>query len=193
VIGGLAQEGDTPSAEIDGNAIAARDQHRAPYVKALQDRLLPLAVTSGKSVDHRPIARVHVSREVPKKYQRHSRKQENSTAPRTPPACRALHRRGRLYSRRTRRKVHAVQRSNKIVYNLAQTGTGPARKALIPTFCNLHHLPFSNSHGHVVALLAPQVPRDVYTSHHGLPVARTWFFLQSGEWPRSERPPMASK
>jgi hypothetical protein len=84
-------------------------------------------------------------------------RQENSTAPRTPPACRALHRRGRLYSRRTRRKVHAVQRSNKIVYNLAQTGTGPARKALIPTFCNLHHLPFSNSHGHVVALLAPQV------------------------------------
>jgi D-alanine-D-alanine ligase len=88
-------------------------------------------------------------------------------------------------------KVHAVQRSKKIVYSLAQTGTGPARKALITTFCNLHHLPFSNSDGHVVALPAPQVPRDVYTSRSRLilPVPRTWFFLQTGEWLRSERPP----
>jgi hypothetical protein len=77
---GRAQEGDTPSVEIDGNATAARDEHRAPYVEALQDRLLPLAGTFRKSIDHRPIARVHVSREVPKKYQRHSRKLAKAAA-----------------------------------------------------------------------------------------------------------------
>jgi D-alanine-D-alanine ligase len=89
--------------------------------------------------------------------------------------------------------VDGIQRPKKLVYNLAQTGTGPARKALIPTFCNLHRIPCCNSDGHVVALLRHKYHATSILRDHGFPTPSTWFFQQSGEWLRGERPPAGSK
>jgi D-alanine-D-alanine ligase len=91
------------------------------------------------------------------------------------------------------RTVECVERPKKLVYNLAQTGTGPARKALVPTFCNLHCIPCSNSDGHVVALLRHKYHATSILRDHGFSVPRTWFFLQTGEWLRRERPPAGLK
>ena len=43
-------------------------------------KMVTVLLSGGGQVDHRPIARVHVSREVPKKYQRHSRKLAKAAA-----------------------------------------------------------------------------------------------------------------
>jgi len=90
-------------------------------------------------------------------------------------------------------EIDEIRRPKKFVYNLAQTGTGPARKALIPTFCNLHHLPYGNSDGHVVALLRHKYHATSILRDHGFPVPRTWFYLQTGTWLQNERPPNGLK
>lgn len=90
--------------------------------------------------------------------------------------------------------VHAgslekVDRQKKLVFNLAQSGTGPARKSLIPCFCNLHHIACCNSDGHVVALLRHKYHATSILRDHGVPVPRTWLFLENGEWLNGARPP----
>ena len=89
--------------------------------------------------------------------------------------------------------VDSVQRPKKSVYNLAQTGTGPARKALIPTFCSLHRIPCCNSDGHVVALLRHKYHATSILRDHGFSTPLTWFFLQRGEWLQGQRPPAGLK
>ena len=85
--------------------------------------------------------------------------------------------------------VERVDRPRKLVFNLAQSGTGPARKSLIPCFCNLHALPYCNSDGHVVALLRHKYHSTSILRDHGLSVPRTWLFQQDGEWLNGDRPP----
>lgn len=94
--------------------------------------------------------------------------------------------------------VHAnsfekVARQYKLVFNLAQSGTGPARKSLVPCFCNLHHLPCCNSDGHVVALMRHKYHATSILRDHGLPVPRTWLFQENGEWLDGRRPPEGTK
>lgn len=85
--------------------------------------------------------------------------------------------------------VERVDRPHKLVFNLAQSGTGPARKSLIPCFCNLHSLPYCNSDGHVVALLRHKYHATSILRDHGLSVPRTWLFQENGEWLNGARPP----
>jgi len=85
--------------------------------------------------------------------------------------------------------VERVHRPHKLVFNLAQSGTGPARKSLIPCFCNLHALPYCNSDGHVVALLRHKYHATSILRDHGLRLPRTWLFQQDGEWLNGDRPP----
>ena len=90
-------------------------------------------------------------------------------------------------------QLNDIRRPKQFVYNLAQTGTGPARKALVPTFCNLHRLPYANSDGHVVALLRHKYHATSILRDHGFPVPRTWFYLETGQWLRDKRPPNGLK
>jgi len=85
--------------------------------------------------------------------------------------------------------VQKVARRHKLVFNLAQSGTGPARKSLIPCFCNLHRIPFCNSDGHVVALLRHKYHATAILHDHGIPVPRTWLFQEDGTWLEGSKPP----
>lgn len=85
--------------------------------------------------------------------------------------------------------IDKVDRQKRLVFNLAQSGTGPARKSLIPCFCNLHRLPYCNSDGHVVALLRHKYHATSILRDHGIQVPRTWFFLEDGRWLDDSRPP----
>lgn len=89
--------------------------------------------------------------------------------------------------------VEAVARDRKLVLNLAQSGTGPARKSLVPCFCNLHHIPYCNSDGHVVALLRHKYHATSILREHGVSVPQTWLFQESGEWLNGKRPPDGMK
>jgi len=90
-------------------------------------------------------------------------------------------------------KVDAIDRERKLVFNLAQSGTGPARKSLVPCFCNLHRLPYCNSDGHVVALLRHKYHATSILRDHGIQVPRTWLFQENGAWLEGIRPPMGTK
>jgi D-alanine-D-alanine ligase len=85
--------------------------------------------------------------------------------------------------------IDSVDREQKLIFNLAQSGTGPARKSLVPCFCNLHRLPYCNSDGHVVALLRHKYHATSVLCDHGIPVPRTWLFQENGEWLDGNRPP----
>lgn len=85
--------------------------------------------------------------------------------------------------------IEHIDRPKKLVLNLAQSGTGPARKSLIPCFCNLHGLPYCNSDGHVVALLRHKYHATSILRDHGLSVPRTWLFQEDDEWLNGARPP----
>jgi D-alanine-D-alanine ligase len=89
--------------------------------------------------------------------------------------------------------VEKVARPHKLVFNLAQSGTGPARKSLVPCFCNLHHLPCCNSDGHVVALLRHKYHATSILRDHGVPVPRMWLFHENGGWLDDARPPEGMK
>jgi D-alanine-D-alanine ligase len=90
-------------------------------------------------------------------------------------------------------EIDRVERPHKLVYNLAQSGTGPARKSLIPCFCNLHRVPYCNSNGEVVALLRHKYHVSSVLRDHGFPVPRSWYFLESGEWLCSPGPTTGTK
>ncbi|MDP1633850.1 MAG: hypothetical protein Q8L69_04110 [Gallionellaceae bacterium] len=85
--------------------------------------------------------------------------------------------------------VERVDRPHKLVFNLAQSGTGPARKSLVPCFCNLHGLSYCNSDGHVVALLRHKYHATSILRDHGISVPRTWLFQEDCEWLHGARPP----
>jgi D-alanine-D-alanine ligase len=92
-----------------------------------------------------------------------------------------------------RGEIDKVQRPHKLVFNLAQSGTGPARKSLIPCFCNLHHIPYCNSNGEVVALLRHKYHVSSILRDHGFPVPSSWYFLENGEWLQSKKPEVGRK
>jgi D-alanine-D-alanine ligase len=89
--------------------------------------------------------------------------------------------------------IDRIDRHKKLVFNLAQTGTGPARKSLVPCFSNLHRLPYCNSDGHVVALLRHKYHATSVLRDHGIPVPRTWLFQENGDWLDGIRPPPGLK
>lgn len=89
--------------------------------------------------------------------------------------------------------LEKVPRQHKLVFNLAQSGTGPARKSLVPCFCGLHRIPYCNSDGHVVALLRHKYHATSILRDHGVPVPRTWLFQENGKWLDDARPPEGMK
>jgi len=89
--------------------------------------------------------------------------------------------------------IDQIDRPHKLVLNLAQSGTGPARKSLVPCFSNLHCLPYCNSDGHVVALLRHKYHATSILRDHGIRVPGTWLFEECGEWLDGKRPPPGGK
>ena len=63
-----------------------------------------------------------------------------------------------------------------IVYNAAQSGTGPGRKSLVPAFCNLHGIPCTGSNAYVVSLCRHKYHVNKLLEQSEIPVPKTWLF-----------------
>lgn len=81
--------------------------------------------------------------------------------------------------------------SNILVYNAAQSGIGPGRKALIPAFCNLHGIPCTGSNAYVVTLCRHKYHVNHILSESGVCVPDTW--LYSGGWLLNKKPALKTK
>jgi D-alanine-D-alanine ligase len=75
-----------------------------------------------------------------------------------------------------------------VVYNLAQSGTGPARLTTVAGLCRLYALPQVDSDAYAVAIAQHKFHSLSLLAHFGLPVAKCWSFSRQGWWP--EAPPI---
>ena len=76
-----------------------------------------------------------------------------------------------------------------LVYNLAQSGTDPGRKSLMPAFCALRGLPVCNSNSYAVSLARNKLHVHAVLKRFGLPTPPTWAYRHGLGWLRGERPP----
>lgn len=75
-----------------------------------------------------------------------------------------------------------------LVYNAAQSGTGPGRKSLVPAFCNLHGIPCTGSNAYVVSLCRHKFHVNQILAQAGIRVPQTW--LYSNGWLAEQHPPL---
>ncbi|MPM43550.1 D-alanine--D-alanine ligase [bioreactor metagenome] len=75
-----------------------------------------------------------------------------------------------------------------LVYNAAQSGTGPGRKSLVPAFCNLHRIPCTGSNAYVVSLCRHKYHVNQILAQAGIKVPQTW--LYSNGWLMERHPPL---
>jgi D-alanine-D-alanine ligase len=78
-----------------------------------------------------------------------------------------------------------------IVYNAAQSGTGPGRKALIPSFCNMHGLVCTGSNAYVVSLCRHKYHVNKLLQQSGIPVPDSWLYYHG--WLHNCSPPFGQK
>lgn len=76
-----------------------------------------------------------------------------------------------------------------LVYNVAQSGTDPGRKSLVPAFCALNGLPTCNSNSYCLSLARNKIHVHAVLATYGLPTPATWVFRAGNGWLRGERPP----
>lgn len=81
--------------------------------------------------------------------------------------------------------------ANLLVYNSAQSGTGPGRKSLIPAFCGLHNIPITGSDAYVVSLCRQKYHVNQILSQAGFRVPEAWLY-SSDHWQKS-RPVFGQK
>ena len=76
-----------------------------------------------------------------------------------------------------------------LVYNVAQSGTDPGRKSLVPAFCALNGLPTCNSNSYCLSLARNKIHVHAVLARYGLPTPAIWVFRAGAGWLRGERPP----
>jgi D-alanine-D-alanine ligase len=79
-------------------------------------------------------------------------------------------------------EIDRLPRSRKLIYNSAQTGVGPGRKALIPSFCRLHALATTGSDAYVVSLARHKFHTAAILRNAGVPTAPTWGYVPGRGW-----------
>lgn len=79
--------------------------------------------------------------------------------------------------------------SRSIVYNLAQSGNGPGRKSMIPSFCALHGISTCNSNAYAVSLVRHKLHVHALLRRFGLPTPDSWSFTARSGWLMDEMPP----
>lgn len=80
-----------------------------------------------------------------------------------------------------------------MVMNSAQKGTKVGRKSLIPAFCDLHNIYYSNSNAYVVSLCRDKFISGCLLENWGLPVPKSWLYRPSEGWLLSKRPMFGQK
>jgi D-alanine-D-alanine ligase len=90
-------------------------------------------------------------------------------------------------------ELGSIPRELVLVYNSAQTGSGPGRKALIPAFCQLHGLPTVGSNPYVVSLARHKFHVSCLLRAMGLPAPPSWSYHWQDGWLLNQRPPLGTK
>lgn len=75
------------------------------------------------------------------------------------------------------------------VYNIAQSGSDPGRKSLVPAFCALHDLKTCNSSSYAVSLARNKLHVHAVLRRFGLPTPGTWAYQAGRGWLGGEPPP----
>jgi D-alanine-D-alanine ligase len=76
-----------------------------------------------------------------------------------------------------------------LVYSTAQSGAGPGRKSLIPSFCALHGLDTLGSDAYVVSLARHKPHVNAILRANDIPCPDTWTYGTDGLWLGNREPP----
>ena len=79
--------------------------------------------------------------------------------------------------------------SKMIVYNIAQSGSDPGRKSLVPSFCALNGIPTCNSGAYAVSLARNKLHVHSVLRKFGIPTPDTWAYRAGHGWLMGARPP----
>lgn len=90
-------------------------------------------------------------------------------------------------------EIQRLRHRHKLVYNMAECGTGPGRKALIPSFCNYYGLPYCNSNPHANTLARHKFHGHCLARQFGLQTPNTWMFDSRFGWIMDSRPTPGTK
>jgi D-alanine-D-alanine ligase len=85
-------------------------------------------------------------------------------------------------------ELELIHQKYKIVYNSAQSGTGPGRKSLIPSFCQLHDINTTSSDAYVVSLARHKYHVNCIMRAVNLPAPPSWLFHWKKGWNLRQRP-----
>lgn len=107
--------------------------------------------------------------------------------------------------RKTKAKVHIIYGENQfienvlsnkikidnntLVINYAQSGVGPGRKSLIPSFCKLNNITISGSNAYVVSLCRNKYHINKLLESHNIPTPKSWLYNSSEGWLNNIKPP----
>lgn len=91
------------------------------------------------------------------------------------------------------RGLESTNKPYHLVHSTAQAGVGPGRKALIPSFCELHQIPTTNSDPYVVSLARHKFHVNLILQAAGVRVPRCWLFDRHRGWLLDRKPPMGAK
>lgn len=80
-----------------------------------------------------------------------------------------------------------------LVMNSAQKGTKVGRKSLIPAFCDLHNIYYSNSNAYVVSLCRDKFNSGCLLDNWGIPVPQSWLYRYSDGWLFNKKPKAGQK
>lgn len=81
-------------------------------------------------------------------------------------------------------------RKHTLVYNTAQTGTGPGRKSLVPSFCEFHGIGTLNANPYAVSLSRQKFHVNAILRSVGIPAPDCHWYLGEGRWLADRRPPV---
>lgn len=81
----------------------------------------------------------------------------------------------------------------KTVYTSAQKGTGPGRKSLIPSFCNMLNIPIMGSNAYVRSLCRHKYHASSILRQHGLQEMKAWLYNPGSGWLLNLKPPSGIK
>jgi len=77
-----------------------------------------------------------------------------------------------------------------VIVNNIQTGTKIGRKSLIPAFCDMINIPYTNSNPYVVSLCRNKYHCNCILETHNLPVPKTWLLTRKKKWLNKDNPPL---
>ncbi|MDT1958218.1 hypothetical protein MX629_07220 [Carnobacterium divergens] len=80
-----------------------------------------------------------------------------------------------------------------IVLNSAQKGISPGRKSLIPAFCALHNILYSNSNAYVTSFIRNKYHWNSFLGKGNAPICESWVYDYKNGWGFNLSPPNGEK